>query len=439
MGRNRGYSDDSDDIDIHFSHRHVSPARRPTHYVETRPSPRPQYLDDRFEDRYLAVGGRTTATSRTSRSRSRDRRSSPPAPLVINNRIYNLDFSDSEEDSHVSSHRRRSRSRSRASSRSSPKPDRYALEHVRFDYERELENKRREYERENEARQKEYDLDRATQELQELKLKAQIERDEKRRDRTMREERELREAKKELEEIREKKDRDDYERRLKQKLELERLKEEEKQLAEKKRRDKEAKEAVEKYKKEEAERLLKEKEEKEKREAEYRHKMQEQLLKSGLDEKEITAILAGKKVKQEKEKEDKERAQHQYQVPYQVPYQGQQLQYYEDKPRPTYTRMARRHLSLETLRVYNIDYVVDPDPDYVLIKRWVAEPEQDILWRHTRTIREQRSSGKLYMAIEDKKHHGHHLEPEFEWVRKKDRRRSRSPSLLTYLAGGKPA
>lgn len=80
----------------------------------------------------------------------------------------------------------------------------------------------------------------------------------------------------------------------------------------------------------------------------------------------------------------------------------------------------------------------------MLIKRWVPEEEQDMLWQHTKILREHRSSseGKLIMTIEDKKHHhhGHHLEPEFEWVRKKkDRRRSRSPSLLMYLAGVKPA
>jgi hypothetical protein len=78
------------------------------------------------------------------------------------------------------------------------------------------------------------------------------------------------------------------------------------------------------------------------------------------------------------------------------------------------------------------------DPEYILIKRWVPEPEQDVLWRHTRVIREQR---QLVLTIDDgKKHrHHHHLEPEFEWVRKKERRRSKSPSILTYLAGGRPA
>lgn len=68
----------------------------------------------------------------------------------------------------------------------------------------------------------------------------------------------------------------------------------------------------------------------------------------------------------------------------------------------------------------------------------MPEDEQDMLWRHTKIIREERS-GKLIMTIKDKEHRHKHLEPEFEWVRKKERRRSKSPSLLMYLAGAKPA
>ncbi|KAL8377232.1 hypothetical protein RB595_008080 [Gaeumannomyces hyphopodioides] len=59
--------------------------------------------------------------------------------------------------------------------------------------------------------------------------------------------------------------------------------------------------------------------------------------------------------------------------------------------RPTYTRVARRHLSLETLKAFNISFTLDPqDPDYFLIKRLVPEEEQDQLWQHTRTIRNRR-------------------------------------------------
>ncbi len=74
------------------------------------------------------------------------------------------------------------------------------------------------------------------------------------------------------------------------------------------------------------------------------------------------------------------------------------------------------------------------DPDYVLIKRWVPEYEQDFLWSHTREIRERRQP--VLLSLEGKKHHHH--ETEFELVRKKKHERKPSPSpLLTFLAGGK--
>lgn len=69
----------------------------------------------------------------------------------------------------------------------------------------------------------------------------------------------------------------------------------------------------------------------------------------------------------------------------------------------------------------------------------MPEWEQDQFWRHTELIREKRS--KLLM-VEDKKHHHHRAssETEFEFVRKKhDRKRSKSPALLMYLAGARPS
>ncbi|KAI1746749.1 hypothetical protein F4782DRAFT_523557 [Xylaria castorea] len=152
------------------------------------------------------------------------------------------------------------------------------------------------------------------------------------------EERELLQAQIELIAIREKKLREEEEeRRIKQEqIAFDHQKEAEASLAEKKRREKEAKEAVEKYKKEEAERVLREKEAREMENPKLRDK----------------------------------------------------------SPTPTYTRFARRHLSLETLRVHDLDYYIDEDPEYVVIKRWVPESEQDTLWEHTREIRKQRDSVK---------------------------------------------
>jgi hypothetical protein len=76
------------------------------------------------------------------------------------------------------------------------------------------------------------------------------------------------------------------------------------------------------------------------------------------------------------------------------------------------------------------------DPDYVLIKRWVPEYEQDFLWNHTREIRRKRKP--VLLEIDQKKHH-HHEESEFQVVRRRkhEKRRTSSP-LLTFLAGGKP-
>ena len=86
------------------------------------------------------------------------------------------------------------------------------------------------------------------------------------------------------------------------------------------------------------------------------------------------------------------------------------------------------------------------EPGYVLIKRWVPEWEQNMLWEHTTKIRlvQKKREDKVVLQIKDKHHH-HHYDDDtnFEWVRKKDRshsrRRSKSPSLLMYLAGVRPA
>ncbi|KAH6706264.1 hypothetical protein BKA61DRAFT_739238 [Leptodontidium sp. MPI-SDFR-AT-0119] len=61
--------------------------------------------------------------------------------------------------------------------------------------------------------------------------------------------------------------------------------------------------------------------------------------------------------------------------------------------RPTYTRMARKHLSVETLGHFAVDFQLDEEnPDFLLVKRCVPEHEQDKLWEHTRRLRESRKS-----------------------------------------------
>lgn len=221
-----------------------------------------------------------------------------------------------------------------------------------------------------------------------------------------REDYELERTRRELEKYKLQAQREEDERLLKKEIELKRLREEKRAEQEKKRAKEEAERAVKEWKIKEAEKKEKEKKEKEEREKEYKKRLEEDLRRSGMDDRQIAAVL----------KKDKE----------------------TEAGRPTYTRMARKYLSIETLNTFRIDYTFDQDPDYILIKRWVPEYEQDVLWNHTREIRDRRASGgTVVLAIEEKKHHHHH-EPEYEFVRKKEHKRKPSPSpLITFLAGGK--
>jgi hypothetical protein len=133
--------------------------------------------------------------------------------------------------------------------------------------------------------------------------------------------------KRELEHYKAEKERAEEEKRIKKELELKRLQEERRADEEKARVKKESEAAIEKYKREQAEKEAKEKKEKEEREKEYQHRLEDDLRKSGMDERQIAVVL----------KKDKG----------------------VDPNRPTYTRMSRRHLSIETLNRYRIDYEFD--------------------------------------------------------------------------------
>ena len=155
------------------------------------------------------------------------------------------------------------------------------------------------------------------------------------------------------------------------------------------------------------------------RELDFARRLEEDLRKSGMDESQITAVI------------HKEKA--------------------VGTNQPAYTRMSRRHLSIETLNRYRIDYELDKvsktlcaatngltselttqDPDYVLIKRWVPEFEQDFLWSHTSEIRKRRESAMVAADRTEKL-----ADIEFDLDRKEEHKRGQSPSpLLTFLAGG---
>jgi hypothetical protein len=429
------YHDDDDEIDVRVR-RHRDPSPSPVHYVESRTRPRSYYATG---PSYL-VPDRTVVTTRT-RSRSRERRSSPPsqapAPVIINNYTGH---SSSDDESYVDEGRLvLARHHSHKGSHSRPRAPSSAGYMTREEYE--LEEQRKELEElklTSIRKRDDWELARARRELDEIKAAQARDREERERDRHYKDHAELSRAKRELDEIKRREERELEEKRLKKEYELKKLEEERRADEEKKRLDKAEEAAIEKYKAKEAERIAKEKADKELAEREYQRRLQEDLINAGVDEKDIKAIIKKEKVKS------------------------------EEKDRATYTRMARRHLSIETLRVYNIDFEYDnvssgysirtapkdiaancclqqQDPNYVIIRRWVPEDEQDILWRHTKIVREKRSKGLVVKIDDHYDHHHHHhhgssLEPEFEWVRKKEkkeRRRSKSPGLLMYLAGAK--
>jgi hypothetical protein len=342
---------------------------------------------------------------------------------VIHNKIYNEQSDDDYSDDSHHHRRRHTRSRSRHSRNSSVDS--------------------------HDARER-WELEQARRQLEELKLAQRAEREDGRVHKQYREEAELQRAKAELDEIKRREAKEKEEKRIRKEMELRRLEDERREEEEKDRREKEKKLAIAEYKAKEAERIAKEKEEKERAEKEYQRRLQEDLIRAGVDEKDIEAIIKKEKIKraaEDKKKEDDRR-------------NGGQV------ARPTYTRMSLKHLDIETLYYFKIDWEYDPvsafylssqrrkrpvtnhppqEPGYILIKRWVPEYEQDQLWAHTRQIRivreHEHADHKVVLKLEDKKHHKKHKDDDnFMWVAKKsDRKRSKSPGLLMYLAGGRPA
>ena len=327
------YSDDEVDVQV----RHVrapSPRRPPPqHYVQTVNRERPAYSGYR-------AGPVTLQPERTiihTRSRSRERRSSPPepqpqpppmtmAPVVIHNKIVN-EQSDSDDYSDETYHRHRRHghhSRARAHSRVSSGSDASGIDDARDKWE----------------------LERAREELSRLRMtntaeKTDRDREEKLRERESRykEDLELQRAKKELDDIKRRKQLEEEEKRIRKDIELKRLEEDRREQAAKYEREHAAEEAVRLWKLKEAEKIAKEKAEKEKADKDYQERLRIDLTRSGMSEKDIEAILKKEKVKKESEDKKKEH--------------DQQL------ARPTYTRMSLRHLEVETLIYYKIDFEYD--------------------------------------------------------------------------------
>jgi len=86
---------------------------------------------------------------------------------------------------------------------------------------------------------------------------------------------------------------------------------------------------------------------------------------------------------------------------------------------PTYIKISREHIDIETLKYYGLPYELDTDPNYVIILQEISEHETNILFEHTRKLRR----GSSTLLIEDR---GRGRDHQYAFVRK--RRPSASPN-----------
>ncbi|KAI9766087.1 MAG: hypothetical protein M1840_006794 [Geoglossum simile] len=177
--------------------------------------------------------------------------------------------------------------------------------------------------------------------------------------RTVEEKIEYEAMKEKLKKLEHEKQMEEEQKRIKDEILLKQAKEAEAKLKEEKKKREISEKAVEDFKRKEADRITKEKKEKEQREKEYQERYRNDLERLGLTSRDASLVVR-KEV---------------------------------DLSKTTFTKMARRHISIETLKVYGVNWKFDDyDSDYIIIKRWVPEHEQETFWEHTRQVRDGRAN-----------------------------------------------
>jgi hypothetical protein len=99
---------------------------------------------------------------------------------------------------------------------------------------------------------------------------------------------------------------------------------------------------------------------------------------------------------------------------------------------PTYPKTHKDHLSIDTLVYYDIPYEIDPqDSNYIIILREMDIKETDILFEHTRRLR-QRNSERL--LIEERASD----KPDYAWVRRRKTPKKSESRYETFRYVGAP-
>ncbi|MCJ1306940.1 hypothetical protein MMC25_000584 [Agyrium rufum] len=68
---------------------------------------------------------------------------------------------------------------------------------------------------------------------------------------------------------------------------------------------------------------------------------------------------------------------------------GGMLPAVSERPRPTWLKISLEHIEIATIEVYGLPWEYDTtDVGYVIIKAWLSETDQDILFEHTKRLRQ---------------------------------------------------
>ncbi|OJD38634.1 reticulocyte-binding protein 2 a-like protein [Diplodia corticola] len=199
--------------------------------------------------------------------------------------------------------------------------------------------------------------------------------------------------------------------------------EEEQALIRRLKEQEEAKKKREKAEWEEFERKQKEKQEKaaaekKKKEEEFEADMRKRLAQFGFQENQIQAMIKPEKAKD-------------LAVGLSPANPIEQHHHHHHQHKPTYVKVHRDHLAIETLTYYNLPWEWDrTDTDYIIILREMDARETDILFEHTKRVRSKTTETRLLIQ----ERHNHDGKPEYAWVRK----RSKSKSPMRVRAASSP-
>ncbi|KAI4277132.1 MAG: hypothetical protein LQ337_002005 [Flavoplaca oasis] len=174
-----------------------------------------------------------------------------------------------------------------------------------------------------------------------------------------------------------------------------------KKAAKKKEEEEFRKRVIEEAEREKYEKELKEKKKKEEEDKMFKARLKDMYLAQGYSEESIENMI-----KDAEKKRKGSHGRHSPQSPHALVggHDGAMVHIQKEMnvvnlSRPTYLKVHRNHLSPDTLDAYDLPWEWDEsDSNYIIIKRWISENDQDKLFDHTKKLREQRQQQKLLMS-----------------------------------------